>query len=58
MPGHKGYDFKLPTELNNQNNIQIRLRLNSNVNVSGETVASFPAGATNRIAHLSVKYNK
>lgn len=58
MPGHKVYDFKLPTELNNQNNIQIRLRLNSYVNVSGETVASFPAGATNRIAHLSVKYNK
>ena len=49
---------KLPAELNNQNNIQIRLRLNSNVNVSGVTVASFPAGATNRIAHLSVKYNK
>ncbi len=58
MPGHKVYDFRLPAELNNQSNIQIRLRPNSYVNVLGQTVASFPASATNRLTHLSLKYNK
>lgn len=58
MPGHKVYDFRLPSELNNQNNIQLRLRLNSYVNVVGATVASLPASATNRLTHLSIKYNK
>ena len=58
MPGHKIFDFRLPSELNNQSNIHIRLRLNSYVNVVGATVASLPAGATNRLTHLSIKYNK
>ena len=58
MPGHKIYDFRLPADLNNQSNIQIRLRPNSYVNVVGQTVASFPANATNRLTHLSIKYNK
>lgn len=58
LPGHKVYDFRLPSDLNDKDNIHIRLRLNSYVNVRGATVASFAAGATNRLAHLSLKYNK
>ena len=58
LPGHKVYDFRLPSELNDKDNIRIRMRLDSYMNVRGSTVTSFPAGATNRLAHLSLKYNK
>lgn len=56
MPGFKPYDFKLPDELLDRPEIFIRLRCAGNVNVSGDS--NIPPTATNRIGHLSIKYNK
>ena len=56
IPGFKPYDFKLPDELLGRSEIYIRLRCASNVNVSGDN--NIPSTATNRLGHLSLKYNK
>ncbi len=56
IPGYKPYDFKLPEALCNQPDIYIRLRCSSITDVSGKNGLS--AVATNRLGHLSIKYNK
>ena len=57
MPGYKPYDFRLPDALLDQPEVYIRLRCASDLNTSGEH-KELPASATNRIGHLTIKYNK
>lgn len=61
IPGYKVYDFKLPDDLLDKDNINIRLRCTSTESVNKyETtqVQVIQTSSTNRIAHLSIKYNK
>lgn len=55
IPGFKMYNFNLPMEILNKNNVQIRLRNTSDVTVDGKAVA---AGSTCRLVHVSIKHNK
>lgn len=56
MPGFKVFDFALPAALQNQASVAIRLRCTSLTGVDGRS--SVVPNATNRLAHVSIKYNK
>lgn len=61
IPGFKVYDFRLPDELLNKDNIYLRLRCTSTESVNKYETAQvqvIQTSSTNRIAHLSIKYNK
>lgn len=56
MPGFKVFDFALPAALQNQPSVSIRLRCASMTGTDGKS--SVVPNATNRLGHVSVKYNK
>lgn len=56
MPGFKVFDFALPAALQNQASVAIRLRCTSLTGVDGRS--SVVPNATNRLAHVSIKYNR
>lgn len=61
IPGYKVYDFKLPNDLLDKDNIYLRLRCTSTESVNKYETAQvqvIQVSSTNRIAHLSIKYNK
>ena len=56
MPGFKVFDFALPAALQDKASVSIRLRCASLTGTDGKS--SVVPNATNRLGHVSIKYNK
>lgn len=57
IPGRMAYDFKLPQDAIGVDNLCIRLLFVGTTNARGDDVTTTGAG-TNRLEHVSIKYNK
>lgn len=58
IPGFKIYNFNLPAELQDKPNIFLRLRCTSMMRQDGQIAGNGLGLGTNRLAHVSIKYNK
>lgn len=58
IPGFKVYNFNLPEEVQDKAIVFLRLRCTSMMRQDGQMAGSGLGLGTNRLAHVSIKYNK